>query len=72
MPLLQKGLPTSGTASTSYGYGSYREARAKVIAAEGEMRACLKEAGDVISTSPAALQIRTYQYFVSLAIRYRR
>lgn len=39
-----------------------REARAKVIAAEGEMRAChsLKEASDVISTSLAALQVRTY------------
>lgn len=37
-----------------------REARAKVIAAEGEMRACLKEASDVISTGPAALQIRVY------------
>lgn len=36
-----------------------REARAKVIAAEGEMRAShsLREAGDVISTSPAALQV---------------
>lgn len=38
-----------------------REARAKVIAAEGEMRAShsLKEASDVISTSPAALQVYT-------------
>lgn len=37
-----------------------REARAKVIAAEGEMLAsrALKEASDVISTSPAALQVR--------------
>jgi hypothetical protein len=37
-----------------------REARAKVIAAEGEMQAShsLKEASDVISTSPAALQVR--------------
>lgn len=36
-----------------------REARAKVIAAEGEMRAsrALKEASDVISMSPAALQV---------------
>ncbi|CAL1674884.1 unnamed protein product [Lasius platythorax] len=40
-----------------------REARAKVIAAEGEMRAShsLKEASDVISTSPAALQLRYLQ-----------
>ncbi|RZC37093.1 Band 7 domain containing protein [Asbolus verrucosus] len=37
-----------------------REARAKVLAAEGEMRASrsLKEAADVISKSPAALQLR--------------
>lgn len=40
-----------------------REARAKVIAAEGEMRASrsLKEASDVISESPAALQLRYLQ-----------
>lgn len=37
-----------------------REARAKVIAAEGEMKAsrALKEASDVIAESPAALQVR--------------
>ncbi|CAL4244442.1 unnamed protein product, partial [Meganyctiphanes norvegica] len=37
-----------------------REARAKVIAAEGEQKAsrALKEAADVIAESPAALQIR--------------
>lgn len=42
-----------------------REARAKVIAAEGEQRAsrALKEAADVINESPAALQVRnTLQY----------
>ncbi|KAL7633066.1 UNVERIFIED_CONTAM: hypothetical protein RMT77_016642 [Armadillidium vulgare] len=40
-----------------------REARAKVIAAEGEQKAsgALKEAADVISTSPAALQLRYLQ-----------
>ncbi|KAB0796075.1 hypothetical protein PPYR_10136 [Photinus pyralis] len=40
-----------------------REARAKVIAAEGEMKAsrALKEAADVISESPAALQLRYLQ-----------
>lgn len=39
-----------------------REARAKVIAAEGEMKAsrALKEASDVISNSPAALQVRLH------------
>lgn len=41
-----------------------REARAKVIAAEGEMLAsrALKEASDVISTSPAALQVGTTRF----------
>jgi erythrocyte band 7 integral membrane protein len=36
-----------------------REARAKVIAAEGEMKAsrALTEASDVIAESPAALQV---------------
>lgn len=40
-----------------------REAKAKVIAAEGEHKAsrALKEAADVISTSPAALQLRYLQ-----------
>ncbi|XP_064214572.1 stomatin isoform X2 [Tribolium castaneum] len=40
-----------------------REARAKVIAAEGEMKAsrALKEAADVINESPAALQLRYLQ-----------
>ncbi|XP_049804682.1 band 7 protein AGAP004871-like isoform X1 [Schistocerca serialis cubense] len=40
-----------------------REARAKVIAAEGEMKAsrALKEASDVMSESPAALQLRYLQ-----------
>merc|ERR1711963_1294504 len=37
-----------------------RDARAKVIAAEGEQKAskALKEASDIISESPAALQLR--------------
>ena len=40
-----------------------REARAKVIAAEGEMKAskALKDASDVISDSPSALQLRYLQ-----------
>ena len=47
-----------------------REARAKVIAAEGEMKAsrALKEASDVIAESPAALQVchgnpKPYKYW---------
>jgi erythrocyte band 7 integral membrane protein len=40
-----------------------REARAKVISAEGEQKAsrALKEAADVMSESPAALQLRYLQ-----------
>ena len=40
-----------------------RESRAKVIAAEGEMKAstALKQASDVISDSPSALQLRYLQ-----------
>ena len=40
-----------------------REARAKVINAEGEMKAseALKNASNIISTSPAALQLRYLQ-----------
>lgn len=47
-----------------------REARAKVIAAEGEQKAsrALREASEVIGDSPAALQLRYLQvceiYFV--------
>lgn len=49
---LQKAMAAEAEAS--------REARAKVIAAEGEMKAsrALKEAADVIVESPAALQVR--------------
>lgn len=46
-----------------------REARAKVIAAEGEQRAsrALKEAADVIADSPGALQLRYLQTLTSIA-----
>jgi erythrocyte band 7 integral membrane protein len=46
-----------------------REARAKVIAAEGEQKASrqLKEAADVISTSPVALQLRYLQTLTQIA-----
>ena len=46
-----------------------REARAKVIAAEGEQKAsrALKEAADVITDSPAALQLRYLQTLSSIA-----
>merc|ERR1719225_2556926 len=46
-----------------------REARAKVIAAEGEQKAskALKEASDIISESPAALQLRYLQTLNSIS-----
>lgn len=46
-----------------------REARAKVIAAEGEQKAsrALKEAAEVISESPAALQLRYLQTLNTIA-----
>lgn len=46
-----------------------RDARAKVIAAEGEKKAsvALREAADVISTAPAALQLRYLQTLNSIS-----
>jgi len=46
-----------------------REARAKVIAAEGEQKASrqLKEAADIISQSPIALQLRYLQTLTQIA-----
>lgn len=43
-----------------------REARAKVIAAEGEMKSskALKEAADTISGSPSALQVSRICKFI--------
>ena len=47
-----------------------REARAKVIAAEGEQKAsrALREASEVIGDSPAALQLRYLQVIFDLLI----
>ena len=46
-----------------------REARAKVIAAEGEQKAAraLKDASDVISKSPSALQLRYLQTLTTIS-----
>lgn len=46
-----------------------REAKAKVISAEGEQQAsvALKEAADVISQSPVALQLRYLQTLTNVA-----
>lgn len=49
-----------------------REARAKVIAAEGEHQAsrALKDAAEVISSSPAAIQLRYLQVqFLFICLR---
>uniref|UniRef100_A0A914VXM4 Band 7 domain-containing protein n=1 Tax=Plectus sambesii TaxID=2011161 RepID=A0A914VXM4_9BILA len=48
---------------------STREARAKVIAAEGEQKAsrALKEAADVMAESPGALQLRYLQTLSSIS-----
>ena len=47
-----------------------REARAKVIAAEGEQKAskALREASEVIGDSPAALQLRYLQVIIIIII----
>jgi erythrocyte band 7 integral membrane protein len=46
-----------------------REARAKVIAAEGEQKSsrALKEAADIINESPIALQLRYLQTLTHIA-----
>ena len=46
-----------------------RDARAKIIAAEGEMKASrsLKEAGDIINESPIAMQLRYLQPLTQIA-----
>lgn len=48
---------------------AHRDAKAKVIAAEGELNAskALKEAADVIAESPAALQLRYLQTLSAIA-----
>lgn len=58
---LQRAMATEAEAS--------RDARAKVIAAEGEMKSslALKQASDIISQSPAALQLRYLQTLSNIA-----
>ena len=59
--MLQRAMAAEAEAS--------REARAKVIAAEGEMNAsrALKEASEIISESPQALQLRYLQTLQTIA-----
>lgn len=58
---LQKAMAAEAEAS--------RDARAKIIAAEGEMKASrsLKEAGDIINESPIAMQLRYLQTLTQIA-----
>ena len=58
---LQRAMATEAEAA--------REARAKVIAAEGEQKAskALKEAAEVISISPIAIQLRYLQTLTQIA-----
>uniref|UniRef100_A0A915J5F8 Band 7 domain-containing protein n=1 Tax=Romanomermis culicivorax TaxID=13658 RepID=A0A915J5F8_ROMCU len=62
-------LPQQLTRAMAAEAEAAREARAKVIAAEGEMKAsrALKEAADVISSSPVAIQLRHLQALNSIA-----
>jgi len=62
-------LPVSMQRSMATEAEAAREARAKVIAAEGEQKAsiALKQAADVISQSPAALQLRYLQTLTHIA-----
>ncbi len=62
MPIqLQRSMATEAEAT--------REARAKVVAAEGEQKAsvALKEAADIIIQSPIALQLRYMQTLTNIA-----
>ncbi|KAI8121108.1 hypothetical protein FF38_02001 [Lucilia cuprina] len=56
-------LPTALQRAMAAEAEAAREARAKVIAAEGEMKSsrALREASDIISASPSALQLRYLQ-----------
>nr|XP_029722843.1 band 7 protein AGAP004871-like isoform X1 [Aedes albopictus] len=62
-------LPDSLQRSMAAEAEAAREARAKVIAAEGEMKSsrALKEASDIMCESPAALQLRYLQTLSSIA-----
>ncbi len=62
-------LPPQLTRAMAAEAEASREARAKIVAAEGEHKAsrALKEAADVIATSPVALQLRHLQTLSSIA-----
>ena len=62
-------LPTSMQRAMAAEAEATREARAKVIAAEGEQKASvsLRNAADVINQSPIALQLRYLQTLTNIA-----
>ncbi|XP_052451774.1 stomatin [Carassius gibelio] len=62
-------LPTTLQRAMAAEAEATRDARAKVIAAEGEMKAsrALKEAADVMSQSPSALQLRYMQTLTEIS-----
>ena len=62
-------LPTQMQRAMAAEAEASREARAKVVAAEGEQKAsiALKAAADVISQSPPALQLRYLQTLNNIA-----
>jgi len=62
-------LPQQLTRAMAAEAEAAREARAKVVAAEGEQKAsrALKEAADVIQSNPVALQLRHLQALNSIA-----
>ncbi|XP_002010111.3 band 7 protein AGAP004871 [Drosophila mojavensis] len=62
-------LPTALQRAMAAEAEAAREARAKVIAAEGEMKSsrALKEASEIISSSPSALQLRYLQTLSSIS-----
>ena len=62
-------LPTSMQRAMAAEAEATRDARAKVIAAEGEQKAslALKEASDVINQSPVALQLRYLQTLTTIS-----
>lgn len=62
-------LPTALQRAMAAEAEASREARAKVIAAEGEMKSsrALKEASDIMCESPCALQLRYLQTLNSIA-----
>lgn len=62
-------LPTALQRAMAAEAEAAREARAKVIAAEGEMKSsrALKEASEIISASPSALQLRYLQTLSSIS-----